>query len=608
MKKISGALLLLAVLSVNPLVAQDEKNYDAVYLSIVKEYTLNPDGSMAFHYIKDQKLLTYRAINAFYGETFVVYNPQYQKLEINASSTTMADGKLVKAPANAFNEVLPGFAANAPAFNGLREMVITHTALERNAVIHLDYTLRTEREFYPVLAADEVLSEIEPVRSLTIRVRVPAGKSVDYKTINIKKEPVRIQEGGFSIYTWTFENVKPISAEDNQPGGNEIQPRIVFSCGQDADRTWTWFTSQPAFSSAVTESMKQEAGRLAAGGPSNGMLALKIQENVVNGINLTPVSMRYTGFRLRTPDEVWSGNYGNLPEKALLMTAMLRAAGLDALPYAVYRSQVYTGKIADLYGIEDIVVKVTTSEGTVLWLSASNLNNQQMPAAMPGRTLVPLTAEGRAQVISGEAVPGTSNLSGNLYISDKQELTGDLTVTVSGPLNPRYALLRDESKAKQWISGIAPKEIKEVRLSQPGEESSTYTFQVQKDNALKQDTALRTLILPFFSSGIESWGMKQFPSYRNSPVEVPYPLTESVGIVLTVPGNFSLLSQESDENFSNTAGSYRYELRKEAGKIIINKTVTVKHRITEPKDYPALKALFDSWNTQQQREVVFMVK
>ena len=45
----------------------------------------------------------------------------------------MADGKKVKAPENAINEILPAFAAGAPAFNSLREMVITHTALERGA-------------------------------------------------------------------------------------------------------------------------------------------------------------------------------------------------------------------------------------------------------------------------------------------------------------------------------------------------------------------------------------------------------------------------------------------------------------------------------------------
>jgi len=63
----------------------------------------------------------------------------------------MADGKKVETPSNAFNEILPSFAAGAPAFNGLRDMVITHTGLERGAVINLDYTLHTAKDNTPAL-------------------------------------------------------------------------------------------------------------------------------------------------------------------------------------------------------------------------------------------------------------------------------------------------------------------------------------------------------------------------------------------------------------------------------------------------------------------------
>ena len=115
------------------LFSQDE-NYDAVYLQIIKEYTLNPDGSMDYRYVKKQKLQTYRSFHSLYGETFIVYDPDFQSLKINDVHTIMADVKKVTAPANAFNEVLPGFAANAPAYNKLREMVITHPGTERGAV------------------------------------------------------------------------------------------------------------------------------------------------------------------------------------------------------------------------------------------------------------------------------------------------------------------------------------------------------------------------------------------------------------------------------------------------------------------------------------------
>jgi len=71
--------------------------------------------SIDYRYMKKQKLQTYRSFNNLYGETFIVYNPDFQTLKVNEVYTIMADSKKNPSPANAFNEVLPGFAANAPA-------------------------------------------------------------------------------------------------------------------------------------------------------------------------------------------------------------------------------------------------------------------------------------------------------------------------------------------------------------------------------------------------------------------------------------------------------------------------------------------------------------
>jgi len=65
-------------------------------------------------------------------------------LQIHESYTRQKDGNIVKTPANALVEVLPSAAANAPAFNALREMVVVHTGLELGATIYLDYSITTK--------------------------------------------------------------------------------------------------------------------------------------------------------------------------------------------------------------------------------------------------------------------------------------------------------------------------------------------------------------------------------------------------------------------------------------------------------------------------------
>ncbi|MFV0583651.1 MAG: DUF3857 domain-containing protein, partial [Parabacteroides gordonii] len=96
---------------------------EAEYKKLSKAYTLNADGSQEFRYSMELTLFTHTAMNGTYGESFIVYNPEYQVLKINSSYTKQKDGNIVKTPDNAFVEVLPRAAADAPAYNNLKEMV-----------------------------------------------------------------------------------------------------------------------------------------------------------------------------------------------------------------------------------------------------------------------------------------------------------------------------------------------------------------------------------------------------------------------------------------------------------------------------------------------------
>ena len=117
---------------------------EAEYKKLVKSWTLNPDGSQEFNYKMELAIYTHTAMNSTYGESFIVYNPDYQTLTINESYTKQKDGNIVKTPDNAFVEVLPRNAANAPAYNQLKEMVVVHTGLELDATIYLDYNIKTK--------------------------------------------------------------------------------------------------------------------------------------------------------------------------------------------------------------------------------------------------------------------------------------------------------------------------------------------------------------------------------------------------------------------------------------------------------------------------------
>lgn len=102
---------------------------EAEFGKLSKAYTLHADGSQEMRVQKELTLFTHAAMNRVYGESFIIYNPEFQTLKIHDSYTRQKDGTIVKTPENAFVEVLPSVAADAPAYNGLKEMVVVHTGL-----------------------------------------------------------------------------------------------------------------------------------------------------------------------------------------------------------------------------------------------------------------------------------------------------------------------------------------------------------------------------------------------------------------------------------------------------------------------------------------------
>ena len=197
MKKIRHKLLLffgLLILTASAFAVSPEAEYG----KLSKTWTWYADGSQEYHRYMELTLFTHTAMNSTYGESFIVYNPDYQKVIIHSAYTRQKDGTIIKAPDNAFVEVLPRFAADAPAYNGLKEMVVVHTGLELGATIYLDYSILTKPGYYPALDIDERLQETSPVREYTVNLFTPMDKPIRWRiygrTRRFRKPPPRERE------------------------------------------------------------------------------------------------------------------------------------------------------------------------------------------------------------------------------------------------------------------------------------------------------------------------------------------------------------------------------------------------------------------------------
>ena len=293
---------------------------DATINRLHETYTLNADGSVDYNQHKEIRFNTQYAFFRLFGETFVVYNPEHQKLKINECYTVQSDGTRISLPANALNEVLPAAAANAPAYNGLREMVITHTWLETGATVYLDYTLSTEAGFYPSLDIDKILPvQGADIKEYRITVNVPHGTQLRWSLAGSK---VRPRQSGDS-YTWTFRNIPVASGESYTPRNANGLPRLSVSTAASLSASLTPLTVETMDICRVPADILKEAR-------TDEQKIAAIQRFIVKNIDNCGVTPDLTGYRIRQCREVMRTAYGTEAEKAFAFAKLLRSEDLGA--------------------------------------------------------------------------------------------------------------------------------------------------------------------------------------------------------------------------------------------------------------------------------------
>lgn len=334
-KQYVGLMLLMLLMVSLPAYSASEANFVKLY----KTYTLNADGSSEERVYKELKIFTHAAMNGKYGESFIVYNPEYQELKINDSYTVQKNGNIVRTPENAFVEVLPSVAANAPAYNHLKEMVVVHTGLELGATIVLDYSIISKGGRTGELDIFSPVKELSPISDFTFTVNVPESKTLHYELLNSNVRPSVKVKNGVKTVTYKMKNVEACpyqypcySLPVVQQVASGMMPVVVANTYKNFDAALSVLESQmkvgdkKVIDNKIAE-FKEEVGddkqnlRDAIG---------KFMSYLYSRNGFVKVSLKESGYSVRPASEVLKSMYGTQAELANLDVALQKAAGIDA--------------------------------------------------------------------------------------------------------------------------------------------------------------------------------------------------------------------------------------------------------------------------------------
>jgi hypothetical protein len=550
---------------------------------------LNLDGSYSYHYYHKFRFNSYLSFNRFFGETFVTYNPEYQTLRVNKSETMMADGKKVKSPENAFNEVLPSSAADAPDYNNLREMVITHVGLERGAVVELDYEIQSKVGFTPFISDKVNLCESSPVKDVEVIVRVPKGVKLNY---NLISKPAGLTckkstKGEYDVYSWKAYNLSAISHEPLQSEGFTAYPALQFST-VDLATAFNYLKGNLTKDFTVDESAKN----LLASKEKGWEKVELIKNYVVSNINTYGVLSQLAGYRFRSPEKVWQSNGGTEAEKSILLTELLKNAGFNAQMVIAGYPHFLNKEVGSLNSFDKFWVKVEL-DGETRLISAIDEHSK-----IPGQRIPIAIVDDISKV--------------NLEISQKPNLkinfNSDLKISTEGKVDgTAFIKMNSFDDGKDLLKGISSSDYTFTKTFCT-KDSIFYSASFTNSNLAKKVDGYYIMNLPFIAQGVAANGIEDLPLVRITSIELLGSINESYTFAFTLPNGYSLISPINETKVENSLGMCDITRTEKDGKMMITRKLIINKAIIPVENYSDFRQLMTIWADKNLNKVVIKIE
>ena len=546
---------------------------EADFLLLQKDFLLHPDGSSELHCRRVVKYNTHLSFNRLYGETFIVYNPLHQQLKFNESYTVQADGNKITTPSNAFNEVLPRFAADAPAHNHLREMVVTHTGLECGAIACLDYTLYTKSGYEPELDRCLALQEESPVKEYRVTVTVPDTKKLVFQLHGAKANPKIVKKDGATRYEWTFHNVPASSREYYQPEDGRNTPHLIFSTWTSQQAALQWLAGQ--MNTGDIREIQAVFGKIPVKEKDESDPNYRLTnayKYLTDNIASTPIPAEYAGYRFCDASQVVKQTCGTTGEKASLLLALAKDAGVDARPVAVFPSYM-DSSVGSLHAIADIAVAVNVEENDFL-LSLVKYTETCLSISHPNWRYVPMTGN-QTEIIAKKC--NNAVLFMDIVAEHQQVKTQGYSYMTTGTCE----ISPHENEPEKYIAG-----------------SITVTGNDRYFN----------FTLPEVPGGANSWTLPYLTTQRTTTLEIPYPVVESYSYTLKTLSNLEFINKDITVERKNALGtvSIRIEMRA-PDHYQVTRSLSLRKSIITTAEYAAFMELISVWRERNYRMIMFKI-
>jgi transglutaminase-like putative cysteine protease/tetratricopeptide (TPR) repeat protein len=264
-----------------------------------------------------------------YSSRTVQYAACSQRLRIVAARLYKSDGSLIDADQSSDAPAEEGTAA---MFYDARSRTVRFPGVERGDVIELDYRLTPETKTNPYgrYFADLVIFRSSlPERLQRYVLITPASQKFNILETRMPVAEVR-EVDGRRIYRWDAHDMAALPNEPKGPAITEIAPYVHVSSFATWQEVGQWYAQLIAPQFALDNNLRQALAQVLAGKNTEQEKIQAIHQFVLRNTHYVALEFGIYGYKPYPVSQVFARRFGDCKDKASLMIALLRAAGIDA--------------------------------------------------------------------------------------------------------------------------------------------------------------------------------------------------------------------------------------------------------------------------------------
>jgi hypothetical protein len=337
---------------------------------------------------------------------------------------------------------------------------------------------------------------------------------------------------------------------------------------------------------------------------------LALQDVVIDEVRYADIPLAYTGYKVRRPQEVWASANGNALEKAILLSRMLVAVGINAFPVATVPNGWFSMEMGNLAEFDGYMVQVNPHKMGKIYLSVNQKQSQNLVYEVLDKTMIQLDPNLESmRTFQEKPEMNLLKMEAELTLSADKNISGEIEVDMEAYMNPFFKIHRDSSYVKSVIIGdISASQMSEPDFKTLSELKTSAEIDVTAAPVKTDLSGYLFFELPRYKTGFDSWGLYQFTTSGNTPVKFEHHLWEEYSYKITIPDGYTLFTPPVDLNIKNMLGVLSIRISQKGNEITIFREFELSHNVVTSSDMDEFKEMAKAWENGNWRKIVFKVQ